>query len=77
MAENKYYFYRCTKPDVAPPAKIYDYAKGLVGYDNKLVKKVAENLRLQFVGYGTDKEVNVAIKTGRKPVKSHKQRDMY
>lgn len=73
----KYYFYRCTKPDVAPQAKFYDYAKGLVGYNKRLNKEVAESLRLQFVGYGTDKEVNVAIKTGRKPVKGQKQRDLY
>lgn len=70
MNNETYHFYRCTDPNKAPqPYAIYDYAKGVVGYNNKLVKKVAENLRLTYLGKLSEKELDERKKGGIKPTK--------
>lgn len=66
MINQQYHYYKCHNLVKAPqPYAIYDYAKGAVGYNNKLQNKVVQSLGFDYLGYLTDKQLN-------KPVQSSK-----
>lgn len=69
MFNQKYHYYKCHNLLKAPePYAIYDYAKGAVGYKNKLNKEVQQSLGFIYLGCLTDKELNKPVQP-TKPAK--------
>lgn len=53
----KLYYYKSANPENLPPYEEYDFAKGLAGYRRKLSKKVTEENKLKYLGYGEVEDV--------------------
>ena len=78
MYNEKMHYYRCTDPKNAPPYSFYDYANGLVSYQNRLAQQVANYAGAYYLGYMTEKEVLNRPKGGRRPARlNRKQASRY
>lgn len=77
MHNQKYHYYKCHNPEKAPqPYAIYDYSKGVIGYNNKLVKHVASYFNLKYIGNVSENDFNKPVKS-HKPAKLYKQKSIY
>ena len=53
----KLHYYKCTNPENIPPYEEYDFAKGLVGYRQKLSVAAVTVHKLKYLGKGEVEDV--------------------